>query len=87
MTNQGLLGRASVYVPNKLMGATVLTPEKGCWNQVWAAAAAARAELSSGSFYMPVGRLADDKLDACAADEKLAGELWRWTEDVLDRFD
>ncbi|KAF6807611.1 oxidoreductase C736.13-like protein 2 [Colletotrichum sojae] len=87
VTNQTLLNRVSVYLPNKLMGATVLTPEKGCWNQVWAAAAAPRAELASGSFYMPVGQLADDKLDGSATNEKLASELWRWTEDVLDRFD
>ncbi|KAF6827104.1 oxidoreductase C736.13-like protein 2 [Colletotrichum plurivorum] len=87
VTNQTLLNRISVYLPNRLMGATVLTPEKGCWNQVWAAAAAPRAELASGSFYMPVGQLADDKLDGSATDEKLAGELWRWTENVLDRFE
>ncbi|KAF6826038.1 oxidoreductase C736.13-like protein 2 [Colletotrichum musicola] len=87
VTNQTLLNRVSVYLPNKLMGATVLAPEKGCWNQVWAAAAAPRAELASGSFYMPVGQLADDKLDGSATDEKLAGELWWWTEDVLDRFE
>ncbi|OLN97916.1 putative oxidoreductase C736.13-like protein 2 [Colletotrichum chlorophyti] len=87
VTNQGLLNRIFVYVPNKIMGATMLTAEKGCWNQVWAAAAADKAGLVNGAFYMPVGVLADDKLDGCATDEKLAAELWTWTEKVLDGFD
>lgn len=84
VTNQGLVNRALVYLPSKIMGAAVLTPEQGCWNQVWAAAAAKKADLVNGAFYMPVGTLADDLLDGCARDDKLAAELWRWTEEVLD---
>ncbi|KAK1954575.1 short-chain dehydrogenase/ reductase [Colletotrichum sublineola] len=87
VANQGLLNRLLIHASNKLAGAPMLTPDRGCWNQVWAAAAAARGDLVSGGFYMPVGRLADDKLDRFATDDELAGELWRWTEDVLARFD
>lgn len=69
------------------MGSSVLTPEQGCWNQVWAAAAAKKTDLVNGGFYMPVGHLADDKLDKVARDGELAGRLWQWTEDVLDRVE
>ncbi|OHW99130.1 short-chain dehydrogenase reductase [Colletotrichum incanum] len=87
VTNQGLLNRLLVNTTNKVMGAPIVTPERGCWNQVWAAAAAKKGDLVSGGFYMPVGNLADGKLDKFATDEELAGELWRWTEDVLAEFD
>ncbi|KAL0933757.1 oxidoreductase C736.13-like protein 2 [Colletotrichum truncatum] len=87
VTSQGYINRILVYIPNKLMGAPVLTVEKGCWNQVWAAVVAKKADLVNGAFYMPVGHLANDKLDSCATDDKLAGELWRWTEEVLAGFD
>ncbi|KAH0432704.1 short-chain dehydrogenase/reductase family Oxidoreductase [Colletotrichum camelliae] len=87
VTNQNLKNRILVYLPQKLMGATILTPEQGSWNQVWAAAAARKEELVNGGFYMPVGHLSNDKLDSSATNEKLAGELWRWTEDVLAGFD
>ncbi|KAK7439683.1 hypothetical protein CaCOL14_010400 [Colletotrichum acutatum] len=87
VTNQGRLNRLLVYLPQKIMGSSVLTPEQGCWNQVWAAAAAKKTDLVNGGFYMPVGHLADDKLDKVATDGELAGRLWRWTEDVLDRVE
>ncbi|KAK2049337.1 short-chain dehydrogenase/ reductase [Colletotrichum somersetense] len=87
VSNQGLLNRILVHASNKVAGAALLAPERGCWNQVWAAAAAAKGDLVSGGFYMPVGRLADDKLDRFATDDGLAGELWRWTEGVLAGFD
>lgn len=87
VANQGLLNRLFVHATNRIAGASILTPEKGCWNQVWAAAAAGKGDLASGGFYMPVGHLADDQLDKCATDDRLAGELWRWTEDVLAGFD
>lgn len=32
---------------------------------------------------MPVGVLSNDKLDKTAKDEKIAAELWKWTDDVL----
>ncbi|KAL2882652.1 hypothetical protein SGCOL_001856 [Colletotrichum sp. CLE4] len=87
VTNQSRLNRLLVYLPQKIMGSTVLTPEQGCWNQVWAAAAAKKADLVNGGFYMPVGHLADDMLDGLATDDQLAGRLWRWTEDVLKRVE
>ncbi|KAI3553068.1 short-chain dehydrogenase/reductase family Oxidoreductase [Colletotrichum abscissum] len=87
VTNQSRLNRLFVYLPQTIMGSSVLTPEQGCWNQVWAAAAAKKTDLVNGGFYMPVGHLADDKLDKVATDGELAGRLWRWTEDVLDRVE
>ncbi|TDZ30493.1 putative oxidoreductase [Colletotrichum spinosum] len=87
VTDQSRLNRVFVYLPQKIMGAQVLTPAQGCWNQVWAAAAADKNELVNGAFYMPVGNLANDKLDSHATDVELAAELWRWTDNALAGFD
>jgi hypothetical protein len=53
---------------------------------VYCAAVAKKEELVNGSFYLPVGLHASDKLDKAAGDRELAGRLWGWTQDVLQRF-
>ncbi|KAK1991726.1 hypothetical protein LX36DRAFT_675052 [Colletotrichum falcatum] len=79
LSNQGLLNCLAVRLPNRMAGAPVLTSERGCWSQVCAP--------PSRGLYMPVGRLADDRLDRFATDEELARELWRRTEGVSAAFD
>ena len=66
----------------------LMEPEQGAWNTTWAAAAAKKEELRNGGFYVPVGSDGfDSVLDQAAKDEKLAAQLWDWTEQVLQRFD
>ena len=73
-----------MYVVNWLQGVSLIPPEKGCLNQLWAAAGAERSMLVNGAYYMPVGVLSNHKLDSVAKSEEFASKLWQWTNDVLD---
>ncbi|KAI0602352.1 oxidoreductase [Biscogniauxia sp. FL1348] len=75
--------KAFVYATTWIQGMSLLEEEQGCLNQLWAAAGARRNELVNGAFYTPVGVLSNDQLDCAAKSEKLAGELWNWTDEVL----
>ena len=75
--------KALVYTANWVQGISLIPPEKGCLNQLWAAAGSERTEVVNGAFYMPVGVLSNNKLDSVAKSEDFASELWRWTEEVL----
>lgn len=83
VTNMAFMDRALVYVPNWLMNVPIFGAEEGSYNQLWAAVGAKKSDLVNGAFYLPVGIMATDKLDKAARDEKLAKELWTWTEKVL----
>jgi NAD(P)-dependent dehydrogenase (short-subunit alcohol dehydrogenase family) len=65
--------------------ATTLTtriPVEQCaWNQQWAAFAP-RGEVVNGGYYEPVG--VKGELTKAAADDKLAEELWEWTQKELN---
>ena len=63
-----------------------MEPHQGSWNQTWCAAAAKKEELVNGHFYYPVGAEKTDMLNKEAKSEKLAKELWDWTEGVLAKF-
>lgn len=63
----------------------VLKPEQGAYNQVWAATAA-REKIRGGSYYEPVGKMADGKLTKLAKSGDLARRLWEWTEDQLKDY-
>lgn len=63
----------------------VLTPEQGAYNQVWAATVA-REKIRGGSYYEPVGKMADGKLSKLAKSEDLARRLWEWTEEELKEY-
>ncbi len=79
--------KMAVYIPSFLMGKTpLLTPEQGCSSQIWCAAGAKREQLVNGAFYLPVGVLGNDKLDATAKSPELASRLWTWTQDVLAKY-
>jgi hypothetical protein len=77
-----MVDKALVYVPN--LG-QILTPEEGVHSQLYVAAGAKKTDLVNGGFYMPVGVLSNSKLDKAAKSEKLAAELWDWTEKALNR--
>jgi hypothetical protein len=68
------------------MGVTFMTEDQGRLSQLWAAAGAKRDELENGGFYMPVGRLSNDRLDKTATSPELSQELWTYTQDVLGKF-
>lgn len=60
----------------KLLRTLVLkTPERGVLTQLWAATA---GEAKTGTYYVPVAR--ESKGSGYSRDEKLAEELWNWTQ-------
>ncbi|KAH7316924.1 oxidoreductase [Stachybotrys elegans] len=67
-----------VFLPN--IG-KFLPDEQGCWNQVWAVGAS-KDKFVSGQMYEPVGDLTKSYTSWCL-DEKLANDLWDWTEDAI----
>ncbi|KAL3465101.1 hypothetical protein BJX64DRAFT_285963 [Aspergillus heterothallicus] len=58
--------------------------EEGTYNSLWATTTS-KENVANGAFYEPVGKLGG--LDKRAKDEGLAGELWEWTQKVLDEYD
>ncbi|KAF1829168.1 retinol dehydrogenase 14 [Decorospora gaudefroyi] len=70
-----------VYLPN--IG-KMLTPEEGTYNLLWAITAK-RETVKSGGFYMPVGKLSNDKTKA-SEDPELKKKLWEWTEAELAEY-
>lgn len=83
VTNLGAFNKAFVYVTTT---GQRLTPEEGVHSQLYAAAGAKKEGLVNGGFYMPVGVLANGKLDKVAKSERLATDLWEWTEKALEGF-
>ncbi|PSR99192.1 hypothetical protein BD289DRAFT_402911 [Coniella lustricola] len=75
--------RGFVVFTNWIAGRTLLQPEEGALNQLWAAAGAPKAEMVSGAFYMPIGVESNHMLDSVAKSPELATKLWRWTEETL----
>ncbi|KAJ9666686.1 hypothetical protein H2201_003090 [Coniosporium apollinis] len=83
-----------LYEPNKksnvlirlgvgLLGSFVMgTVQEGAKNQLWAATAR-REEVRSGAYYVPVGKLSAGS--RYAGNEKLAEQLWRWSEAEVER--
>ncbi|KAI5926013.1 putative short-chain dehydrogenase [Camillea tinctor] len=78
--------KAMVYASTWLQGMSLSEEEQGCLNQPWVAARARRDQPVNGTFYMPVGILSKDRLDCTRRSEKLAGELWKLTDEVLTSF-
>lgn len=79
--NLGLGNRMFVYATNV---GRMLKPAEGAYNQLWAGTSD-RSKIVNGAFYEPVGVLSN-KLDATSRSEKLAGELWDWTEQALEGY-
>lgn len=68
------------------LGVTFMEEDQGRLSQLWAAAGAKGDELVNGGFYMPVGRLSNDRLDKTAKSPELSRKLWTFTQDVLSKF-
>lgn len=60
--------------------------EQGRLNQLWAAGGAKKDELVNGGYYMPVGRLSNDRLNKTATNEKMGKELWEFTQGALAKI-
>jgi len=74
----------AVRAANSFLRATVLrTVEQGAYNQLWAATAK-KEEIVNGKFYEPVGCAGSYSADMKS--QKLAGELWEWTQKQLERY-
>lgn len=78
----GILNRALIHASNF---GKILKPEQGAYNQVWAATSA-REKMQNGSYYEPVGKLSDGKLNKTAKSEALSKRLWEWTEAELEKY-
>jgi NAD(P)-dependent dehydrogenase (short-subunit alcohol dehydrogenase family) len=68
------------------LGVSMMEEKQGRLSQLWAAAGAKKDELVNGGYYMPIGRLSNDRLDKTAKSPKLAEDLWIYTQDVLAKF-
>ena len=78
--NLSFMNKALVYVTNigKVQVAT-----DGASNQLWAATGK-KEDIANGAYYEPVGTLG--YLSKNAKSEKLAGELWEWTQKELEVY-
>jgi len=56
------------------------TPEQGALTQIWAATS---QEAKAGTYYVPVAKVKAGS--AYSRDEKLARELWDWTENEISK--
>jgi len=62
----------------------LVSPEQGAWNQLWAATAP-KDEVITGEYYTPVAVRGGKSKNARS--EKLAEELWEWTQMELEQYD
>ncbi|CAN8104256.1 unnamed protein product [Discula destructiva] len=86
VANLNVVKKAIVYAANWARGTMFLAPEQGAYNQLWAAAGVKKADISNGSFYVPIGVESSHTLDDVAKDPALAEKLWNWTEDTLGEY-
>lgn len=80
VSDLGFLKKALVYIPN--LG-RLMTPEEGCYNQVWAATTS-KDKLVNGAYYEPVG--VKKRPLGKSWDKELAKKLWEWTQQELKDF-
>jgi NAD(P)-dependent dehydrogenase (short-subunit alcohol dehydrogenase family) len=77
VSNLGFMHKALVYATN--LG-KLKTPEKGAYNQVWAATAP-KGDVVNGGYYEPVGVKKTPVREG--SNKELAKRLWEWTEEKL----
>jgi NAD(P)-dependent dehydrogenase (short-subunit alcohol dehydrogenase family) len=80
VSDLSFLNRALVYVTNV---GCMKTLQQGTYNQLWAATVA-KERIVNGEFYEPVG--VRGRHDKTSKNEKLAEELWEWTEKELELY-
>jgi len=80
-SNTGFFTRLPALLINYGKGVSV---EEGTWNQTWAATCP-RERLTAGAYYVPVGEKEAPRTKY-AKSEKLAEELWVWTQKELERW-
>lgn len=73
-----------VYFYGVFGGGGYLSAAQGVRNQLWGACGD-RRRLANGQMYEPVG-LPSEQLNDIAKDDKLAEELWNWTERELKDY-
>jgi hypothetical protein len=56
---------------------------EGAWNSCWAATGE-RSSVENGAFYLPIG--VKGKKVRENTNEKLAGQLWNWTQKELEEW-
>lgn len=86
IVNTGLMSNLTIARPYlkpllPIIGLFVTQVAAGAKNQLWAATS---QDARSGEFYHPVGTVG--KGSKLSKDEKLAKELWEWTNEELSRF-
>lgn len=86
INKQSLGNRMFIYFSQWATRGEILQPHQGAFNTVWCAAGAKKEELRNGGFYLPIGFDGWETLDKTARDEKLAEQLWTWTDKVLAKF-
>ncbi|KAK0117993.1 hypothetical protein ONS95_012304 [Cadophora gregata] len=83
VTSLGFLSKALVWVGTFGQVKDESKEGQGAWNTCWAATAG-REEVVNGEFYFPVGVVGRKVREN--TNEKLAGELWEWTQNELDSW-
>lgn len=84
VTEMGFWNRALVRVSQAVQGKSMMTPEQGCVNTVWAATSPdVKGKLGKGkvAFFEPVGK--PNGGDEKCFDQALMQKLWEWTEEQV----
>ncbi|KAK9234460.1 hypothetical protein V1525DRAFT_413018 [Lipomyces kononenkoae] len=79
--NLSISKKVMVYLVN--LGRVNPTVADGTSSQLWAAMVE-KSKITNGAYYEPVGILG--RLDRESKNDKLAGELWEWTQKELERY-
>ncbi|KAF2273900.1 oxidoreductase [Westerdykella ornata] len=82
----GMASRFSTFYRYFIKLATIgrqVSVTEGSKNQLWAATTG-RESIKNGQFYEPVGKVG--RRTSASRDDKLAAELWAWTEEQLKGF-
>ncbi|KAJ6531163.1 oxidoreductase [Mycena capillaripes] len=80
LAQQGVVTRTLAFLTHPF---SMLTPAEGAYNQLWAATGD-KAKMKNGEYYEPVG--APGGHGRKSRDQKLASQLWDWTEKELESY-
>ena len=60
--------------------------EDGVLNQLWLAVGGKKEDFLNGALYLPVGVESNKMVGKVGMSDKLATDLWKWTEDALAKI-